>query len=323
MLVAVSGGADSVALLRALAALKRTGEGRLIVAHYNHRLRGEQSDADERFVGRLADELKLGFRCGRVEPGELDASAEGLEEAARSRRYRFLTEAAEEEGARYVACAHTADDQVETILQRILRGTGIAGLAGIPRWRRLSPAVTLIRPLLAAHRAELIDYLAALDQPYREDRSNADRRFTRNRIRHDLLPQLAEHYNQAVGEAVLRLGRLAGEAQSIIDGLAGELCRGGTVEGGEGCALVRRDRLADQPEYLVREVFVALWQAKAWPRQSMGFDQWDLLVKMLRSDPRSGAAATKRTFPGSIQAECRPEGLFLYESPGRPAAPPQ
>ena len=199
VLVAVSGGADSVALLRGLAGLKVGGEGKLVVGHFNHRLRGEESDGDEQFVARLAEELGLGLECGRLEAGDIDACPDGIEEAARRQRYRFLTETAERVGARYVACAHTADDQVETVLHRILRGTGIAGLAGIPRCRRLSPAVTLIRPLLEVRRAELVDYLASLGQSYREDSSNLDRRFTRNRIRHDLLPQLAKDFNPVSG----------------------------------------------------------------------------------------------------------------------------
>ena len=320
VLVAVSGGADSVALLRGLAALKGEGEGRLVVAHFNHQFRGEESDADERFVCRLANELGLRCECGRLEPEQIATCPEGLEEAARTRRYQFLIQAAEEVGARYVACAHTSDDQIETILHRIVRGTGIAGLAGMPRCRRLSPAVTLVRPLLEVRRSEVVDYLAALSQPYREDPTNTDRRFTRNRIRHDLLPHLAEHYNPAVGEALLRLGRLAGEAQSVVDGRAGELIRGGAVEMAEDSALVRRDKMEAQPEYLVRDTLLSVWRSRGWPLQAMGFEEWNLLVRMLRSDPQSRETEpNKRTFPGPIQAECCVEGLRLVPKavPGR------
>ncbi len=312
VLVAVSGGADSVALLRALAALKRGGDGRLMVAHFNHHLRGSESDADEQFVCRLGEELGLRCECGCPEAGQIAACAEGLEEAARNMRYQFLTRAAEAVGARYVACAHTADDQIETILQRIVRGTGIAGLAGIPCTRRLSPAVTLIRPFLQVRRCELVDYLASIGQPYREDLSNADRRFTRNRIRHELLPHLAEHYNPAVDEALLRLGRLAGEAQSLVDERVCQLLQGGAVIMEEDSALVLRGRMSTQPEYLVRETFLAVWQSQGWPLQSMGFEEWDLLVRMLRSVCEAPATVpNKRTFPGPIQAERRAEGLYL------------
>lgn len=312
VLVAVSGGADSVALLRALAALKHGGTGRLLVAHFNHQLRGQESDADEQFVSCLAEELGLRFDCGRLEPATIEACSDGIEEAARSQRYRFLTNTAETLGARYVACAHTADDQIETILHRIIRGTGVAGLAGIPRSRLLSPAVTLIRPLLEVRRAELIDYLASLGQSYHEDSSNLDRRFTRNRIRHDLLPHLAEHYNPAVGEALRRLGRLAGESQSVIDELVRAMMDDDTIPAAGDATLVRRDKTQGQPEYLLRELLMAVWQSRGWPLQSMGFEEWDSLVQMLRSWPGSeGTEPGKRTFPGQIEAESRPEGLHL------------
>lgn len=312
VLVAVSGGADSVAMVRALTALKRGGEGRLVVAHFNHRFRGEESDGDERFVCGLAGDLGLGFKWGRFERGESEASSEGLEEAARSRRYQFLTDVAEEVGARYVVCAHTADDQIETILHRIVRGTGIAGLAGMPRCRRLSQAVTLIRPLLGVRRAELVNYLESLGQSYREDSSNLDRRFTRNRIRHDLLPYLAEHYNRAVGEALLRLGCLAGEAQGVVDELVRELMMDGVVDEAQGAALVRRGKMRGQPDYLVREVLMAIWRSRSWPLQSMGFEEWDLLVQMLRSEPGADDdVQVKRTLPGQIEAESQSTGLCL------------
>lgn len=168
VLVAVSGGADSVGLLRGLARLKCPGSGRLWVAHYNHGLRGAASEADERFVADLAAKLNLGFRSGRASDGQLaEPGHNGLEAAAREARYRFLQQTAEEVGARYLVTGHTADDQVETILHRILRGTGLAGLSGMGRIRPLSPAVTLIRPLLGIRRVEVREYLAAIDQPWR------------------------------------------------------------------------------------------------------------------------------------------------------------
>ena len=160
VMVAVSGGADSVALLRILERL-RPPAARLWVAHFHHGLRGADADADEQFVAALADRLKLGFRAGRVPASQLAAGSDGLEAAARRARYAFLTTAAEQVGARYLAVAHTADDQAETILHRILRGTGPAGLAGMPRVRMLSPAVSLVRPLLTIRRLELRDYLEA------------------------------------------------------------------------------------------------------------------------------------------------------------------
>ena len=148
VLAAVSGGGDSVALLRGLAALKLPGEGRLIAAHVNHKLRGADSDADQAFVQELCGQL--GLAC-EVATAAVDPTAgsrgQGIEATARRARYAVLEEMAGRVGARFVVTAHTADDQAETILHRILRGTGIRGLSGMSRSRRLGPA-TLLRPLL-------------------------------------------------------------------------------------------------------------------------------------------------------------------------------
>ena len=146
VLVAVSGGGDSVALLRAMTALETGGQGRICVAHLNHQLRPD-ADEDERFVVELSRRLGVACEVERVAVDRLAAQAgDGLEAAARSARYRFLEQAAGRLGARFVATAHTADDQAETILHRIVRGTGVRGLAGMARVRPLGHA-TLIRPL--------------------------------------------------------------------------------------------------------------------------------------------------------------------------------
>src|SRR3989304_4412 len=147
VLVAVSGGADSVAWLRALVALKTAGAGRLCVAHFNHYLRAE-AEEDEQFVHALCKRFGLPCETGGKDVGQLVLPAsEGIEETARRVRYAFLNETAGRLGARFVVTAHTADDQAETILHRIVRGTGIIGLSGMARARPLGPA-TLLRPLL-------------------------------------------------------------------------------------------------------------------------------------------------------------------------------
>jgi tRNA(Ile)-lysidine synthase len=221
VLVALSGGADSVALLRAMAALKRGGAGRLCAAHLNHQLRTD-AEEDEQFVVELCGRLGVTCEVGRVAVDRLAAeSSVGIESAARTARYRFLEQAAGRLGARFVVTAHTADDQAETVLHRILRGTGIRGLAGMARARPLGHA-TLIRPLLGVRRAELRVYLDDLAQPHRRDSSNLDLRFTRNRIRRRLLPRLQRQFNPDAVEALLRLGNLAGEVQAVIDGLVDE-----------------------------------------------------------------------------------------------------
>jgi tRNA(Ile)-lysidine synthase len=307
VLVAVSGGADSVALLRGMTALKTGGPGSLLAAHLNHQLR-EDSAADEAFVVRLCRQLGIVCEVGRarIDPAE---AGDGLEAAARRARYEFLEEAAGRAGARYVVTAHTADDQAETILHRILRGTGLRGLAGMSRVRPLGPA-TLIRPLLGFSRAELLAYLDDLGQPYRRDASNDDLRFTRNRLRHDVLPQLARQFNPSVVDALLRLGRLAGEAQEVIDELVEQLLRQCVRRQGAGGASIDA-AVANEPRYVVRELLMAVWRNQGWPMQAMGFEEWDLLAEMIGPAYGKQAAPPPRIFPGGVRAELDDSGLRL------------
>jgi len=312
VLVAVSGGADSVALARALAALRGASRGRLIVAHLNHQLRGEEAAADERFVLELSRRLELPCEVRR-EPvaGRAALAGDGLEAAARAARYQFFRETAERLGARHVATAHTADDQAETILHRALRGTGLNGLAGMRRVRPLGSAATIIRPLLGVRRAEVLDYLDERGQPYRDDSTNSDPRFTRNRLRHNLLPRLASDFNPQVVDALLRLGRLAGEAQQVVASLVEPLiercvmpasCRKienhGTLAGPDSEVTIDCRPLANQPRYVVRELLIAVWRRRGFPEQAMRFDHWEQLAEMTEV----GAPAGKAMFPTGIMA---------------------
>ena len=193
VVVAVSGGADSVALLRAMHALKQMhgGCGELIVGTLNHGVRGEDAAKDVAWLRALCEELKLRLCVETADVQSLvSEQGDGFEAAAQTARYDFLRRTAESLGARFVATAHTANDQVETVLHRIVRGTGIAGLRGIQRSRPLSESVTLVRPLLDLSRGQVVEYLSSLGQSYRTDGTNADTAFTRNRIRHELLPNL-------------------------------------------------------------------------------------------------------------------------------------
>lgn len=305
VLLAVSGGADSVALLRAMRALKTGGEGRLCVAHFNHHLRGDESAADEAFVVDLCRQCGLPCEAGHARIEEAAAeSSPGREAATRLARYEFLRQTAARLGARYVATGHTADDQAETILQRILRGTGIGGLAGMARARPLGAAATLIRPLLEFRHAELLAYLDDLGQPYRSDSSNADTRFTRNRIRHELLPELARQFNPGVVDALLRLGALATEVQTVVDGIVADLLQRCVTWEGPGAVQIDPTVLADEPRYVIRELLMAVWRDRTWPMQAMGFAQWDQLSEMICSGAASSTESPSRQmFPGSVSAE--------------------
>jgi tRNA(Ile)-lysidine synthase len=287
-----------VALLRAMAALKTGGEGRLCAAHLNHRLR-PAADDDQRFVVDLCGRLNVPCDVGNVDAGALAAAAgDGVEAAARAARYRFLEQAAGRLGARFIATAHTADDQAETVLHRIVRGTGIRGLSGMARARPLGDAV-LIRPLLGVRRAELAAYLDALGQPYCHDSSNLDSRYTRNRLRRQLLPQLQRHFNAEIVDALLRLGALAGEVQAVIDDDVDAWFDRCVTADDRGEVRLELKSLAGRPRYLIRELLTAVWRRSGWPMQSMGMLKWDELCDMATSD----ASTVKRVFPGNVAVE--------------------
>jgi tRNA(Ile)-lysidine synthase len=218
--VAVSGGADSVALLRLLLELRKELGVVLSVVHFNHKLRGAEADADQQFVLELARRHRLQTYC---ESGDVAAHAAerhlSLEAAAREMRYEYFRRLLLGGGLNRIATAHTLDDQAETVLLRIVRGAGTRGLAGI--YPRLSVAssqssegrqeseAAIIRPFLETRRKELAAYLAGLGQGWREDSSNRDLRHSRNRIRHGILPRLERNLNPAVREALAETAEIA------------------------------------------------------------------------------------------------------------------
>lgn len=204
--VGVSGGADSVALLRLLAELRGQLGIRLFILHFHHQLRGTEADEDELFVARLAQEFE--FECVRDRAdvaGEARRNGWNLEDAARRLRYQFFASVAASHSLNRVAVAHTANDQAETVLAHLIRGTGPAGLAGI-----YPVAGLIVRPLLDIGRDELRDCLLSLHQSWREDATNQDTSRMRARIRHQLLPLLQRDFEPA---AVSQLARLAGLAR--------------------------------------------------------------------------------------------------------------
>lgn len=236
VVVGVSGGADSVALLHLLVELGRHGWQLTIrAAHFNHLLRGDASQADEAFVRELCERLGVPLTVERGDVRKLAAkNRQGLEEAGRETRYAFLHRVALTMQARAVAVGHHADDQAETVLYRICRGTGLAGLAGMPRQRPLFDLsdVQLVRPLLNVSRSAILEYLAQAGATFREDESNVESAPRRNRIRHELFPMIEERINPQVRA---RLLTLAGQAAAF-----GDMMRR-TVVGAFESSLVRRD----------------------------------------------------------------------------------
>jgi tRNA(Ile)-lysidine synthase len=279
-----------------------------VIAHFNHQLRGPESDADEVFVrdlhARLSSEsgTEVLLRCGQAAVGEqaeqLGCNLEGL---ARRLRYEWLVQVARETGARFIATGHTADDQAETVLFRLLRGTGLGGLRGIAARRELAAGVEVVRPLLTTTRREILAYLAGEGQEYRTDQSNECLDRTRNRIRHELLPHLAVEYNPAIASVLCRLAEQADEAYRDEVGralallAAAELPRAGLV------LVLHVGRLSREPRHIVREVFRQVWLREGWPLGEMGFAEWDRLAALARQE----AGATD--LPGGIRARRRGE----------------
>ena len=213
-LVGFSGGADSVCLVHALHTL--LGADRLIAVHVNHMLRGAEADADEAFCRDFCAEREIPFFTRKIDVSAICGSA-GFEKAARDIRYAVFREEAEKNGCTSVSLAHTASDNLETVIFHLCRGTGLAGLAGIPPKRPLGP-ITVVRPLLSCTREEIMAYIEENGLFYRTDSTNSDIRYTRNFIRHEIVPLLKQINPAAEANA----GAAAGAALDAADYLHAE-----------------------------------------------------------------------------------------------------
>lgn len=226
LLVAVSGGPDSVCLLHILAKLRKELGVSLHVAHLNHQLRGADADADAQYVAELAQQLDIPATIERRDVNAYQARQRlSPEEAAREVRYTFLTQVAEDTGADRATIGHTVNDHIETILLHLIRGTGTKGLQGLQpcgRWPTAKSSLTIIRPLLKISRQETADYCQHHQLMPRLDASNLSLSPLRNRIRHQLLP-LLQSYNPQVTEALLRTARIAADDLAFLNGEATRL----------------------------------------------------------------------------------------------------
>ncbi|MDB5337067.1 MAG: tilS [Planctomycetaceae bacterium] len=320
VLVAVSGGADSVALLLGLWLLHEELQIDLHAAHLNHQLRGGESDADAAWVEDFCRSRAIPCHVGTESITEAPQLAKlGLEGTARLVRRRFLQRVGAEQHCAGIAVAHTADDQAETILHHIIRGTGLAGLRGMHADEVLAevdPLGTdagsvrhggppLIRPLLHVERQLLVRFLTEQNQSYRTDSTNADTTLTRNRIRHKLLPLLAGEFNPQIQQALLRLGQQAQEIYADELLLAEGLLREVLIETAPSHCRLRCGPLREQPPQRVRECFVLLWRQLGWPRRLMGFADWQRLVEVVASE------SSTIMLPGPVTVQRRDSLLML------------
>ena len=236
---AVSGGADSVAMLHILKELNDVQQlnWKLHVAHVNHGLRGKSSDEDEEFVKTLCAKLGVPFHSAQVDVrGYQKRERKSLEEAGRVLRHEYLQSLAGQLGAQKISMAHNLDDQAETILHRILRGTGLRGLKGMAPIRVISRKQDLfvVRPLIELERYEIEGYLRERGVPYKTDLTNFDTSLTRNKIRHKLLPLIESEFNPRVKMALVKLGQTAGSFYLLLREIANEVYENTRMISGEG-----------------------------------------------------------------------------------------
>lgn len=228
VLAAVSGGADSVAMLHLLQGLQGTLKIKLSVAHMDHGIRGKEARKEARFVRELA--AGLGIACvveARDVPGYKATSGLSLQEAAREMRYGFFKDAMAATGANKLALAHQADDQAETVLMRLLRGASLKGLAGIPALRD----GYIIRPLIETGRSEIEAWLEERGLNFVPDSSAGELQYLRNKIRHELLPQLKQEYNPGIVETLGRTAALLRKDEKALEDMVADSIKNGSPGG--------------------------------------------------------------------------------------------
>ena len=295
--VGVSGGADSVALLRFLAALRPQFGWDLVVCHIHHGLRGAEADRDECFVRALAEQLGLPCAVSRIDAAALALREHiSVEEAGRMARYAFFAQTAGEGGR--IATAHTLDDSIETVLMNLVRGTGLRGLCGIPRIRG-----NIVRRLLDCTRAEVEDYLGALGQPYCTDSTNLTDDYTRNRIRHDILPRLCALNPNFPGAMARMLPRLAAQ-QALTDCLAAQSAQ----QLHAACGGLSRQGLSALPEPVCDRLLLRLLEQNRLPVSAAAVER---MTETLRTGGKVDLAARSWFFvaQGDLAA-------VIYAPPG-------
>jgi tRNA(Ile)-lysidine synthase len=307
ILVALSGGADSTALFLLLR--DQLPDNLIGAAHFHHGLRGTDADQDAAFCARLCIENNLPCMIGL---GFVPKTSRAPDDEGRRQRYDFLIESAEEMGATVIATAHHADDQAETVLLRVLRGTGVEGLAGIPTTRILTPTLRIVRPLLGVRRVPLEQFCEAQNITFRHDPHNDDPTYVRSRLRAQFA-SLAATYNPRLTEALVRLSENAATDAALLETLARELWETSvTVVEENGYVLLTIPPLLTAHAALRRRVLLrALWTvAGDTPTRA------ELATQRVVLDLEAAMAIkfTRRDLPGKIRATVRKGVLTLAPS---------
>ncbi|MFQ5682237.1 MAG: tRNA lysidine(34) synthetase TilS [Candidatus Binatia bacterium] len=298
VLVAVSGGPDSVALVHLLSGFGKQLGLRLEVAHLQHGIRGEDARQDAQFVAELAKRLALPFHLKHVDlPGMRSQRGMGnLEAMAREERYRFFNRVAVGAGVSRIATGHTRDDQVETLLMWLLRGSGRKGLSGMPPVRKLAPSTRkalsgplLIHPLIEVSKKEIVEYLTAQCLAYRTDRTNLDSGPLRNWLRLHLLPQLRERINPGLDERLAQMADLLRQEEKILEQTAREHLQR-VVHGGK----LQRELLLKEDKAMQRRIIRSWLEAKLGDLRGIGFDHVEDFLKLIAQGPPQGCLSVPR-----------------------------
>lgn len=293
VVAAVSGGADSVVMLHLLWRMSKEYRLRIVVAHLDHGLRGRESRRDFLFVEALVKSLGLPFEGGRLKPGELKGVPGSPQEAAREKRYEFLERAAARHGAGKTALGHTLDDQAETVLMRLLKGSSLSGLAGIPAKRG-----RYIRPLLEISRKEIEEYASAEGLKYVTDSSNLERKYLRNRLRLDLIPELQREYNPNIIETLSRTAAHLRADDEFMEKAAERAFRSICVERRPASVTLDRKKLLRAHGSIIARVFFLAVRRLGREGIELGSAHVEAFTELARG-PRPNATIS---LPGGIRA---------------------
>ncbi|MBI4352872.1 MAG: tRNA lysidine(34) synthetase TilS [Candidatus Omnitrophica bacterium] len=313
LVVGASGGPDSTALLVLLSKLRKKYDWKIVAAHLNHGLHKREAKKYEALVQKTAGELGFPFYAKKVDLKKLAKKhGRSIEEMGRMERYRFFQALARKTDCRKIVTAHTLDDQAETVLMRILRGSGLRGLAGIP-YKRPEGAFWVVRPLLGCEKETIVRFLKESRIPFCEDRTNKSPLFTRNRIRHELLPQMSRFFNPQVKQSLSNLHVLSQEAWDYLHRQAAAAYRRSCLKKGPS-KFVRLSvpRLKALHPALAREVVCQVFMEVKGDLRRLTFTHVAAILKMLQSN----ALHAEAHLPGRIQVKKQGPGLeFLRMTP--------
>ena len=312
ILLAISGGTDSMALFDVFVRLAAANNWRLLVGHLNHCLRGLESDRDEQYVIEQCHKSQIACQSRKADIAAL-AAAEGIsvEAAARQVRYDFLGELCREYQLKYLATGHHADDNSETILHRIIRGTGIGGLAGIKPRRRLDNdrgrEIIVFRPLLEVRRRELEEYIAAAGLSPCHDRSNDSLDYTRNRLRNQLIPGLRNEYNPALDRALANLGQLAADAAETLSEQAQADMEAACARLEAGLCIIPLGYLSELSAGRIRNLLRWSLERINAPLAAVGYRQ----IEDIRRECHNSGSRLLLDLPGDFRAEIADGKLII------------